>query len=147
MLTLYIDKLDMAYLVAFQALLHQAITLRHCDENTIEIVYEGQVRARLICLEDAHNEGHSPLAQLTPKQEQVLALLGLGLKNQEIGQKLGIAEKTVEKHVSAILHKLELKSRSQAALIANRRYSRNFIDGLKKVGFSPPAGRENPPKL
>jgi DNA-binding NarL/FixJ family response regulator len=118
MLTLYIDKLDMAYLVAFQALLNQAITLRHTDENTIEIVYEGQVRARLICLADTRNEANSPLAQLTPKQEQVLALLGLGLKNQEIGQKLGISEKTVEKHVSAILHKLELKSRSQAALIS-----------------------------
>jgi DNA-binding NarL/FixJ family response regulator len=41
-----------------------------------------------------------------------------GLSNQEIGRKLKISEKTVEKHVSSILSKLEVSSRVEAAVMA-----------------------------
>jgi two-component system, NarL family, response regulator LiaR len=59
-------------------------------------------------------------AALTPREREVLALLGRGLANKRIAQELGIAEKTVKIHVSRILHKLGVSDRTQAALHAVR---------------------------
>jgi len=53
---------------------------------------------------------------LTPREQDVLRLLGEGLSNRDIGKRLCIAEKTVGKHVSAVLNKLGLNSRTAAAL-------------------------------
>lgn len=57
-------------------------------------------------------------AGLTPRQLEVLDLLGEGLANQEIGDRLHISAKTVEHHVSAVLAKLDVGSRTEAALRA-----------------------------
>ncbi len=53
---------------------------------------------------------------LTMREREVLRLMGEGLSNRDIGERLGIAEKTVGKHVSAVLDKLGLNSRTEAAL-------------------------------
>ena len=53
---------------------------------------------------------------LTPREDQVLSLIGLGLTNREIGDLLGIAEKTVKNTVTVVLAKLGLQRRSQAAI-------------------------------
>lgn len=55
---------------------------------------------------------------LTERETDVLRLIGKGLSNKEIGRELGIGEKTVKTHVSAILNKLGVLSRTQAALHA-----------------------------
>ena len=60
---------------------------------------------------------HSP-EKLTPRETEVLRLLARGLSNKEIGTALVIGEKTVKTHVSSILSKLDLPSRTQAALYA-----------------------------
>jgi DNA-binding CsgD family transcriptional regulator len=52
---------------------------------------------------------------LTPRQADVLQLLGDGLTNREIAQRLFLSERTVDHHVSAVLTKLGVSSRSQAA--------------------------------
>jgi DNA-binding NarL/FixJ family response regulator len=57
---------------------------------------------------------------LTARQRQVLALLGFGLENGEIAEALGISERTVKLHVSALLDKLGAQNRVQLALIAER---------------------------
>ena len=54
-------------------------------------------------------------AGLTTREAEVLALLGEGLRNAEIGRRLFISAKTVDHHVSAILEKLGVDSRAQAA--------------------------------
>lgn len=59
------------------------------------------------------------LTELTPREIDVLAELGKGLSNIQIGKTLFISEHTVKKHVSNILSKLDLTHRTQAALFAN----------------------------
>jgi len=58
--------------------------------------------------------------KLTERETDVLRLLALGRANKEIALELNIGEKTVKTHVSAILHKLGVPSRTQAALHAVR---------------------------
>ncbi|MEO0948807.1 MAG: response regulator transcription factor [Cyanobacteria bacterium J06641_5] len=58
------------------------------------------------------------LAELTPREREVLACLGAGCSNREIAQVLYISERTVKNHVSRILHCLNLRDRTQAALLA-----------------------------
>jgi DNA-binding NarL/FixJ family response regulator len=58
------------------------------------------------------------LAQLTARERDVLAALGLGLSNVELADRLGISEATAKTHVSRVLAKLGCTSRVQAAIIA-----------------------------
>lgn len=61
-----------------------------------------------------------PHHELTKREREVLALIGEGKTNQEIGEALFIGIKTVKTHVSNILSKLEVADRTQAAIYANR---------------------------
>ncbi|MGI5122584.1 response regulator [Marinactinospora thermotolerans] len=58
------------------------------------------------------------LAALTPRELEVLACVGEGLSNQQIARRLGITETTTKTHVSRLLAKLDLRSRVQAAILA-----------------------------
>src|SRR4029079_9601482 len=59
-----------------------------------------------------------PRAGLSPREQEVLALLGRGLSNRAIAETLVITEKTAEAHVSNVLRKLQVDSRAQAAIWA-----------------------------
>ncbi|MFI9366552.1 response regulator [Kitasatospora sp. NPDC053057] len=60
------------------------------------------------------------LASLTPRERDILALIGDGLTNRQIGQRLYLAEKTVKNHISRLLAKLGVERRIQAAVLATR---------------------------
>ncbi len=60
------------------------------------------------------------LATLTPQQVRVLMMLSAGLLNKQIAYELGVSEATVKAHVSAILQKLGVESRTQAVIAAGR---------------------------
>jgi NarL family two-component system response regulator LiaR len=62
--------------------------------------------------------GEEPLATLSEREREVLALMAEGFSNQLIGEKLSISEKTVKTHVSNILAKLGVADRTQAAVYA-----------------------------
>lgn len=65
---------------------------------------------------DDNTELISRLATLTPQQVRVLMMLGEGLLNKQIAFKLGVSEATIKAHVSAILQKLGVDSRTQAVI-------------------------------
>lgn len=60
--------------------------------------------------------GQVEFPHLTPREREVLALLSAGARNSEIARTLGLTDKTVRNHVSAILVKLHLPDRTSAAL-------------------------------
>ncbi len=59
-----------------------------------------------------------PLAGLTDQERRILALIGEGLTNRQIGDRLFLAEKTVKNYVSALFAKLGMQRRAQAAAYA-----------------------------
>jgi DNA-binding CsgD family transcriptional regulator len=70
--------------------------------------------------ESSSDNGHEDPFGLTPRERQVLALLAEGATNRQIGAALFMAEKTASVHVSRILSKLGVRSRTQAAAVAHR---------------------------
>lgn len=72
-----------------------------------------------------------PLANILSKREyQVLSLMAMGKTNKDIADTLFISERTVKFHVSAILEKLEVRNRTEAALLANQHHINSALPGL-----------------
>lgn len=69
--------------------------------------------------------------QLTRRQQEVLKSLSHGKSNLQIAQDLGLSEKTVRLHVSAILKTLNLSNRTQAALLAARSLQPDHLDAAE----------------
>ena len=59
-------------------------------------------------------------AGLTARELEVLALLAQGLRNSQIAKRLVVSERTVDHHVSAVLRKLDVRSRGEAGAEARR---------------------------
>ncbi len=60
-----------------------------------------------------------PLQELTEREREILALIGTGLTNREIGERIFLSEKTIKHYVTNILQKLQVRSRVEAALVAS----------------------------
>jgi len=88
----------------------------------VETVVRGRKYYDPVFMDTLLSEPSAPqadaLAELTPKELEVLLALGKGRPNKEIASELYITEFTVKKHVSQILSKLNLADRTQAALFA-----------------------------
>ncbi|MFF2516545.1 response regulator [Streptomyces sp. NPDC058086] len=69
------------------------------------------------------------LPGLTDREREILALIGEGLTNRQIGQRLFLAEKTVKNHISRLLAKLGVERRIQAAVIATQAQGRLKQEG------------------
>jgi DNA-binding NarL/FixJ family response regulator len=89
----------------------------HLAPGMIEKVMSGQVNDVEIALP-------SELAELTPRELEVLKLIAIGDNNREIAQKLYISEGTVKNHVTNLLNRLNLRDRTQAAILANTYFDR-----------------------
>lgn len=99
--------------------------------RAIETVLSGEVfvpEGIDIASDDDHSALMRRLGTLTPQQVRVLMMLSDGLMNKQIAYELSISEATVKAHVSAILQKLAVSSRTQAVIAANR------LDGQTVAG-------------
>ncbi len=93
----------------------RAVRAAHAGQALLDPV----VAARLV-EEVAAPAAADPLASLTPREREVLALVSRGAPNGRIALELGISEKTVKTHVGHVLAKLGVTDRTQAALLAAR---------------------------
>jgi NarL family two-component system response regulator LiaR len=85
--------------------------------NAGEALLDPHVAARLV---DALAGEKEPLDRLTPREREVLQLIGRGFSNKRIAQGLRLSEKTVKTHVGHVLAKLGVDDRTQAAVFAVR---------------------------
>jgi DNA-binding NarL/FixJ family response regulator len=73
-------------------------------------------------------DGNGPLADLTEQERAVFDLIGEGMTNRQIAERLYLAEKTVKNYVSHLLAKLGMQRRTQAAVLAAELKSRKPAD-------------------
>ncbi|PFG37795.1 LuxR family two component transcriptional regulator [Flavimobilis soli] len=71
-------------------------------------------------------EHEDPTADLTPSELRVVDLIGEGLSNREIAERLSVAEKTVKNHITSLLAKMGLQRRTQVAAWAAGRKNREW---------------------
>ena len=93
--------------------------------KAVSAILEGEVWAPLVARQLTDDEREVDdlsrrLATLTPQQVRVLMMLRAGLLNKQIAYELDVSEATVKAHVSAILLKLNVDSRTQAVIAASR---------------------------
>ena len=83
-------------------------------------LFDPELTARVLArLREGHGEDPR-LARLTTQERRILVLIGEGLTNRQIGARLFLAEKTVKNYVSALLAKLGMERRTQAAVFVTR---------------------------
>jgi DNA-binding NarL/FixJ family response regulator len=93
--------------------LARAVRAAHAGEALLDPL----VGARLVAALARDTE---PLDRLTPREREVLVLIGRGFPNKLIARELGLSEKTVKTHVGHVLAKLAVTDRTQAAVVAVR---------------------------
>jgi len=84
-----------------------------------ESLLDPRLAAKVMAKLRAADERKDPLAQLTAQEHKVLDLIGEGLTNRQIADRMFLAEKTVKNYVSALLAKLGLTRRVQAAVLVS----------------------------
>ena len=93
--------------------LARAVRAAHAGEALLDPV----VAARLV---ETLARDTEPLDRLTPREREVLVLIGRGFPNKLIARELSLSEKTVKTHVGHVLAKLGVTDRTQAAVVAVR---------------------------
>jgi two-component system, NarL family, response regulator LiaR len=96
--------------------LARAVRLAHAGEA----LFDPSVAARLVDAIATQPPGEPPHERLTPREREVLTLVGRGMSNKRIARELSLSEKTVKTHVANVLHKLGATDRTQAAVYAVR---------------------------
>lgn len=87
--------------------------------NPVEFVPQ-LAKPRIEALQTGHDGGR----ELSKRQLEILELIGEGRTNVEIARDIGIAENTVKRHVTEILQRLNLRSRTEAAIYVSERRAR-----------------------
>ena len=94
----------------------KAVRTLAAGQSMLDPMAAGQLMARL----RGDHQKPDPLAGLTEQERRILELIGEGLTNRQIGERLFLAEKTVKNYVSALYAKLGMERRAQAAALSAR---------------------------
>lgn len=84
-------------------------------------VYISPMLAGSLLFEMAYDTETDPINSLTERERDILSLVAKGLTNREIGDQLGLAEKTIKHYMTNVLQKLQVRSRIEAALLVQKR--------------------------
>lgn len=127
MLTVYEDedKLLAAFKVGARGYVLKGVSARELA-NVVRAAAHGEVYvspslAAGILLALTRGPPTDPLEELTDRESAILTLVGEGMTNREIGERLQLSEKTIKHYITNILQKLQVRSRVEAALVAARR--------------------------
>ncbi len=93
----------------------RAVRAAHAGEALLDPVVAARLVETLVA-----DGGEEPLDRLTPREREVLVLIGRGFPNKRIARELELSEKTVKTHVGHVLAKLGVGDRTQAAVVAVR---------------------------
>jgi DNA-binding CsgD family transcriptional regulator len=108
----------------------RVVSLGPCDEDSVAVVEDGVLPDVIAAIHGAMHGAFttapppSLLDQLTPTERLVLQLVNEGRSDKEIAAELGVAVPTVKHHVHAILTKLRVSRRGEAAAIFRRTHER-----------------------
>ena len=83
-------------------------------------VYVSPSLASEMLLSLTRSQAPDPLQELTERVREILGLIGTGMTNREIGERIFLSEKTIKHYVTNILQKLQVRSRVEAALLASQ---------------------------
>jgi DNA-binding NarL/FixJ family response regulator len=97
-----------------------AIRSAHRGEGALPPALVARVLAEFARQSTALEERSAVFADLTRREMEILQALGSGARNRDIAETLFLSERTVKNHVSAILSKLHVNTRTEAALLAAR---------------------------
>jgi DNA-binding NarL/FixJ family response regulator/class 3 adenylate cyclase len=97
-----------------------AIRAVYRKEGFLSPALVARVMKEFTRLAQAGQETRALFAELTRREIEVLELLGTGMRNRPIAEKLFLSEKTVKNHISNILAKLQVNDRTEAALLARQ---------------------------
>jgi DNA-binding NarL/FixJ family response regulator len=92
--------------------------------DAIRAIHRGYTQFGPGLMEKAFSSAPTPeeppeaFTQLTPREQEVLQLIATGCSNREIAEKLYISERTVKNHVNSLLRRLNLRDRTQVAILA-----------------------------
>ncbi len=89
-------------------------------QSLLDASATAKLMARLRSAGEQPPRSRTSLPGLTDREREILDLIGEGLTNRQIGQRLYLAEKTVKNHISRLLSKLGVERRVQAAVIATQ---------------------------
>jgi DNA-binding NarL/FixJ family response regulator len=94
-----------------------------------ESMLDPQATSKLMARLRGQSKKSDPLASLSPQERRILELIGEGLTNRQIGERMFLAEKTIKNYVSALFAKLGMERRTQAAAYAVRTLGEHHHQG------------------
>jgi two-component system, NarL family, nitrate/nitrite response regulator NarL len=116
------DKLLAAFKAGARAYVLKGVGARELA-NVLRTALAGEVYvspslASEMLVSLTRGQAPDPLQELTDREREILSLIGTGLTNREIGERIFLSEKTIKHYVTNILQKLQVRSRVEAALLA-----------------------------
>lgn len=132
-LTTFDDDEALSAALAVGARAYVLKTIRGAEINdVIQAVADGRVLLDERTVTRRRADSQDLTADLTPSERRVLNLIGQGLSNREIGEQLGIAEKTVKNHITSLLAKMGLQRRTQVAAWVAAQHNSPWRSGEQK---------------
>lgn len=100
--------------------IREAVREAHAGGGHLSPAMVARVMTEFSRVAKATQDSRQTFSELTRREIEVLELLGQGMKNRQIADKLFLSEKTVKAHIGGILKKLQVNDRTEAALLAHK---------------------------